>query len=149
MRNTQKFNEALDACGMRKIFEAYNVTAKDLKPGDIDNWQYSYIYKRGDLTFIYNTDCKEVFLNLKTNIGGLNFRIDPRGHFWFVLDAWKVTKRNLLNLDVKPILEILSIIGGEIYVTKDPNNKNCFKFKNYYEDGAVNLKDLPMLAHAL
>ena len=37
MRNTQKFNEALDACGMRKIFEAYNVTAKDLKPGDIDN----------------------------------------------------------------------------------------------------------------
>ena len=107
------------------------------------------IYKRGDLTFIYNTDCKEVFLNLKTNIGGLNFRIDPRGHFWFVLDAWKVTKRNLLNLDVKPILEILSIIGGEIYVTKDPNNKNCFKFKNYYEDGAVNLKDLPMLAHTL
>ena len=38
MRNTQKFNEALDASGMKKVFEAYNVTAKDLKPGDIDNW---------------------------------------------------------------------------------------------------------------
>ncbi len=45
MRNTQKFNEALDACGMRKIFEAYNVTVKDLKPGR-PAWKLAYIYTK-------------------------------------------------------------------------------------------------------
>ena len=129
MRNTQKFNEALDACGMRKIFEAYNVTVKDLKPGKPE-WKQAYICRKGNLTFIYKSEYKQVFLHLRTNIGS-SVHIDPRGHYWFLLGPHRITKRDLLNLDVEPIFD-----GG-------------FKLTNRYEDGAVNLKDLPMLAHTL
>ena len=54
----------LDASGMRKIFEAYNVTAKDLKPGRPE-WKLAYIYRKGNLTSIYMGEYKEVFLHLK------------------------------------------------------------------------------------
>ena len=146
MRNTQKFNESLDACGMRKIFEAYNVTVKDLKPGKPE-WKQAYICRKGNVTFIYKGEYKKVFLHMKTNIGS-SLHIDPRGHYWFLLGPHKITKRDLLNLDVEPILEVLSIIGTELYVTKDPTFGG-FKLIDRYEDGAVNLKDLPMLAHTL
>ena len=136
----------LDASGMRKIFEAYNVTAKDLKPGRPE-WKLAYIYRKGNLTSIYMGEYKEVFLHLKTNIGS-TIHIDPRGHYWFLLGPHKITKRDLLNLDVEPILEVLSIIGTELYVIKDPVFGG-FNVTNRYEDGAVNLKDLPMLAHTL
>lgn len=106
-----------------------------------------YICRKGNLTFIYKSEYKQVFLQLKTNIDS-TIHIDPRGHYWFPLGPHTITKRDLLNLDVEPILEVLSIIGTELYVIKDPIFGG-FNVTNRYEDGAVNLKDLPMLAHTL
>lgn len=145
--NEEKFERALDACRMRKIFNKYNVGAKDLKPGKFDGWIDCFMCDRGNLTFVYVENNDEAYVSLGTNVGDFHFHVGQSNRtFWFFLKKNRVSKEDLLKLDVDSILEVVSLIGGEIYLAPDYDHRGYFNFiDGNRNEQRFELNDLPLL----